>query len=70
MPATLTRAFAYGAVRDRNYPMVGTMLVYVLGELVLVLRRRHDTPIHPVLGRLKRHVEAEGKVAYCKPVRG
>jgi len=70
MPATLTLAFANRAVRNGDYPMVGTMRVYVLGELVLVSSRWDDATVYPVLGGSERDVKFEGKVAYCEPVHG
>ena len=36
--ATPAFAFANRSVGDGNHPMVGTMRLYVLGELILVLR--------------------------------
>ena len=70
MPAPLTHAFANRAVRHGNHPMVGAMRAYILGYLALVPHRRDYAPIHPVLCSLKRHVDAEGKVAYGEFVRG
>lgn len=56
MSAPLADAFAERTVGDGNYPMMGTMGVYVLRELDLVFRRRYDAPIHPFLGGLERYV--------------
>jgi len=36
--------------------MVGAMRVDVLGDLVLILRRRRDASIYPILGCLERYV--------------
>ena len=57
-------------VWNGNYPIVGTMRLYVLGKLVSVLGRWDATAVHPVLDRLKGYVQVEGKVAYCEPVQG
>ena len=64
MPATLTLAFANRAVWHGNYPIVGTMRVYVLCELVLVSSRWDDATVYPVLGGFEGYVEFEGKVSY------
>ena len=55
--ATLTHAFANRALWHGNYPMVGTMRVDVLGELVLISSRWDDATVYPVLGRLEGYVE-------------
>tara|TARA_B100000809_G_C15031454_1_gene492125 strand:+ start:496 stop:888 length:393 start_codon:yes stop_codon:yes gene_type:complete len=68
--ATLAYAFAGRTIGHGNYPIVGTMRVYVLGELVLVNRGWNDTTRHPTFGSSERYVYSEGKVAYCKPVHG
>jgi|GEM_PF-1803774 len=70
MPATLAHAFANRAVRHGNYPMMGTMRVYVFRKLALVLYRRYDTLIHPPLSRTEGYVESEGKVAYRETLYG
>ena len=62
--ATLAYAFADRAVWHGNHPMVGTMRVYVLRKLALVLCRRYDALIHPALSRAEGYVQVEGKVAY------
>ena len=55
--ATLTHAFANRAVRDCDYPIVGTMGVYVLRNLVLVVGRWDDASIYPVLRGLEGYVD-------------
>ncbi len=64
MPATLAYAFAERTVWHGNYPIVGTMRANVLRKLALVLCRRYDAAIYPILGRLEGDVQAEGEVAY------
>ena len=54
--ATLAYAFANRSVWHGNYPIVGTMRVYVLRKLGMILWRWDDAPIHPVLGRLEGYV--------------
>ena len=66
MSALLTHAFANRAVWHGNYPIVGAMSVYVVGELGLVVRGRYYASIYPVFRRLERYVYAEGKVSYSK----
>ena len=66
MSAKLTYAFTDWAIWDGNYPIVGTMSVYVVGELGLVVRGRYYASIYPVFRRLERYVYAEGKVSYSK----
>ena len=70
MPAPLAFAFANRAVWHGNYPIMNTMRVYILAELVLVSSRWDDATVYPVLGGLERHVEFEGKMEYCEPVHG
>jgi len=70
MPATLAYAFAERTVWHGNHPIVGTVPVYVLGELVLDSSRWDDATVYPVLGGFEGYVEFEGKVAYCEPVHG
>ena len=70
VPATLAHAFANRAIRYGNYPIVGTMVVDVLRELALVLWRRYDASIDPVLGRLQGYVQVTGEVSYGEFVHG
>ncbi len=65
MPTSLAHAFTYRAIRHGYYPIVGTMRVYVLSKVVLVLSRWDYPSIHPVLGRFERYVQVEGKVTDC-----
>ena len=46
MSAQLTHAFANRAVWHGNYPIMGTMSVYVVGELGLVVRRWDGASIY------------------------
>jgi hypothetical protein len=56
MSAKLTYTFTDWAIWDGNYPIVGTMSVYVVGELGLVVPRRYYASIYPVFRRLERYV--------------
>ncbi len=68
--APLANAIANRAIRYGNYPIMGTMRMYVLSKLALVFRRRYDATVYPVLGGFEGYVEFEGKMAYCEPVHG
>ena len=54
--ASLAHTAAGVAVGGIDDPVVGTTGIDESGEPVLVLRRRRDATVYPILGRLERHV--------------